>query len=789
MISGGSANVEATFDRVSTDGTRVFFETTEALPGTGDSDTANDVYERANGILRLVSGGTSNQPAFFGGATPDGSRVWFTTDEALLPADTDTADDLYERHGTTLTLVSGPDAAANTFTSFGGATADGTTVWFTTNKSLLPTDTDTFNDVYQRAGGVLTLVSGPGFGFSTGFTGASADGTHVYFVSDKVLPTIVIGGSHAAAGPQAVGGTIFILYERSPDGLANFGAGATLAAVSTDGSRVVLRTQSRLLPADTDGGFDLYRRENGVLTLLTGGTTDKNVTFAAASADATRVVFETTEALLPADTDITTDVYLNDGGTLTLLTPGTADVPAVFKGAAADATRIFFRTAEALVAADTDTGIDVYERAGGTVSLVAAGTANVTTFFGGTAEAGDVVFFLSDEALLPTDGDAARDLYVVGPSGFPVAPVCTAVVPDEVCDNCLDDDGDGLIDRVDDDCPAPADGGGGALPEPKTLGKAALKCQKALGKAGTKLASAKLKRLQACVQSAFACVQQKPSDDACTAKATTKCAKALAGITGDRAKLTAAVGKSCGPPTLESADLFGATGLGFGAEADACADRGITPLTSVADVVACVARSHECRAEALLAIEAPRAGELLTALGRDTAVDAPCLDATTDGGGQGLGAGAKAAVKCQKGVAKAGAGFVAQEQKLLQKCAAVVASCVQTKASDPACVAKARATCGKLAQKLTTVEAKVSATLAKSCAAPAIDPASVLAPSGLGFGVHAPTCAALGVPSLATIADVATCTTRIHECRVLQLLENQTPRLRELLELGAAAVP
>lgn len=787
LVSGGSANKSPEFSGISADGTRVFFQTDEALPGTGDTDTAFDVYERANGVLRLVSGGTSNQASFFGGATADGSRVWFTSGDPLVPGDTDTVTDLYERNGATLTLISGPDAGQPfALASFGAATADGGTVWFTTNKSLLPEDTDGSLDVYERSGGVLRRISGNGpLAFGTGFSGASADGTHVYFVSDKVLPTTAVLPTNSGGGPRAVGDTLFHLYERSPDGLADLGDEAAFVGASADGGRVVILTAEALLPADTDDVADLYRLENGTATLLSGGTDDVPVVSRAISADATRVVFETPEALLPADTDITSDVYQRDGATLSLLTPGTADVPAVFKGSADDVTRVFFRTAEALLPADTDTGIDVYEWNDGSIALVGLGTGNLTTFFGGSAQAGDVVFVLSDEALLPSDGDATLDLYAIGPSGLPPAPVCTVNLPDELCDNCLDDDGDLAIDRNDDDCPPPADGAGSGLPDPKTLGKAALKCQKALGKAGTKLAAAKLKRLQACAQSAFACLQTKPGDDACVAKAGPKCGKTLAAMAAARAKATTTITKACAPPALEDADLLGASGLGFEFEEQPCAERGVATLDSAADVAACVAATHECRADALFAAEIPRAGELLALLGRDPAIDTPCLGGTAEGGGQGVAdpAARKAVVKCQKAFAKAGGAFAAQEQKLLQKCAAIVATCVQVKASDPACLTKATTTCGKLAQKLVAAEAKVGTAIGKSCGG-AVGVASVVASTGLGFGTHGTTCAGLGVATLASLGDVATCGVRLHACRVEQMLENQTPRLRELLELG-----
>lgn len=488
LLSGGTANVGATFAGMSTDGSRVWFETTEALPGTGDGDASSDVYENDDGALRLLSGGGTAGDVFFADATPDGAHVYLSTSVALLPEDTNTTSDVYDRHGAGLTLVTGP-SPNGTFAFFGGANADGSRVWFSTSASLLPEDTDIFADVYERSAAGLTLVSGPGGGglFTTFFAGASADGTRVYFVSDK----------HIVPAPPGAGGEIE-LYERTAGGLTNLGE-ATFAAVSADGARVVFTSVAQRVPADTDLVADLYRLENGVVTLLTGGSEGVPVTFRAASADATRVVFETAEALLPGDVDAATDVYANDAGTLVLLTPGTADMPAVFRAAAADATRIFFRTGETLDAADTDAGADIYERTGTTVVRKTPGSANLTPFLGSVSADGEVVYFASDEALLPGDVNGTRDFYAVGPSGLPADPVCSAAptttsstttttigtlppttlppssttttvaststsstlpgattttLPGgaEVCGNCIDDDGDGLTDDADDAC-------------------------------------------------------------------------------------------------------------------------------------------------------------------------------------------------------------------------------------------------------------------------------------------------------------------------------------------------
>ena len=87
--------------------------------------------------------------------------------------------------------------------------------------------------------------------------------------------------------------------------------------------------------------------------------------------------FQTVESLVAADTDTQQDVYERSGGTTTLLstgpTGGNGEPAASFGGSSADGSRVFFITDESLVAADTDTGQDVYERSGGTTTIHSIG--------------------------------------------------------------------------------------------------------------------------------------------------------------------------------------------------------------------------------------------------------------------------------------------------------------------------------------------------------------------------------------------------------------------------------
>jgi hypothetical protein len=90
---------------LSDDGTRVFFESYEALV-PGDTNGQPDVYEFeldgtggctvAPGCVYLVSSGTSSQGSWFLDASASGGDVFFTTNQQLVSADTDNSFDLYD---------------------------------------------------------------------------------------------------------------------------------------------------------------------------------------------------------------------------------------------------------------------------------------------------------------------------------------------------------------------------------------------------------------------------------------------------------------------------------------------------------------------------------------------------------------------------------------------------------------------------------------------------------------------------------------------------------------------
>lgn len=84
---------------LSSDGSMVFFSTAEPLV-PADVNGRVDAYEwrqeGAGGSLHLISTGHSNEDSYFGDATPDGSDVFFFTAQSLVGQDTDQISDLYD---------------------------------------------------------------------------------------------------------------------------------------------------------------------------------------------------------------------------------------------------------------------------------------------------------------------------------------------------------------------------------------------------------------------------------------------------------------------------------------------------------------------------------------------------------------------------------------------------------------------------------------------------------------------------------------------------------------------
>jgi hypothetical protein len=476
--TGGNGAYPANYGRARAAGTRVLFQTDESLV-TSDTDSSLDVYMREAGTTTLVSTGPGSGAngafdSLFAAASTDAHHVFFVTRGSLVGSDTDTALDVYERSGGNTTLVSTGPAGGNgpAGAELMGISDDGTKAFFHTAESLVAADTDSVQDVYQRAGGDTTLLSvGPDGGSGphvATYDGSSSNGSKVFFHTAESLL-----GSDTDPGVD--------VYERSNGTTTSHsvgpstptsGAEAHFAGISQDGSEVFIETTDRLIPSpvDRDSQSDVYRSAGGTFTMLSPGGNDTVSTpayFTAASADGSRVFIRSDEALGSGDTDEYQDIYEFNGGTLTRLSlgPGGGNGPfhASFGGISEDGTYVFFETYESLDAEDTDANIDVYERHGGATENVSAGASGGNGVFDATFRAvsadGQRAFFRTAESLAATDTDGVADVYSANVPG--TVTVVLDSVPDDAQDFSftaggglspssfqLDDDSDGTLSNI-----------------------------------------------------------------------------------------------------------------------------------------------------------------------------------------------------------------------------------------------------------------------------------------------------------------------------------------------------
>jgi hypothetical protein len=437
--TGGNGSFEADFVGASRDATHVVFITQERLVAA-DTDSAQDIYERTGGTTNLVSigpnGGNAEVHAIFDGVSADGLHIYFHTKESLVSGDTDGSDDIYDRSGGTISQVSlgltGGNGAHDAF--FLDSSADGSKAFFLTYESLVPNDDDSLRkDVYERSGGVTRLVSTNDAGTANGLFGAdwagvSDDGNKVFFFTDEPLAS------------SDTDGAVRDVYERSGGTTKQVSIGPLAGAVAEqasfggatpDGSHVYFRTAEALTSEDSDSNGDVYERFAGSTTLVSTNSTEtangsQNANFSGVSSDGSKVFFATRESLVASDIDGSCeddfgqfvlpclDVYERSGGNTTLVSDNNAGTAAAsadasFSGASPDGARVYFGTSERLAASDTDSAADVYERSGALTTHVSTSVFGSNgphdANFQAASEDGKRIFFSTFESLHGNDTD------------------------------------------------------------------------------------------------------------------------------------------------------------------------------------------------------------------------------------------------------------------------------------------------------------------------------------------------------------------------------------------------
>jgi hypothetical protein len=420
---------------VSPDGSRVVFPFEEELTEGADE---RQIYERSAGKTRPLLPPEMSYWPRLDEVSADANHVFVTTNLSLAPEDTDGFGiDVFDISAEAITLIStGPfDGAGGAFASFMGASPDGTRAFFDVFGP--PPSASACPGLYQRAGGQTTRVAfdpdppEPPLCSAVKFGGVSADGSHLFFASEAELEA---GDEREEDIYQQVG-DVFTRLTTYPEPAGTCIDLVKFADASSDGRTVLFSTNSPVVPEDTDSTADVYkRRPDGTFVLVSRATDGGNEQCGfggdrpvALSADGGTAIFETAARLSSLDVDSSADLYsANDNGAVELLSTGPADAgvdgrpnnifPDWLALASDDAQGVAFETHHRLVAADRDTSIDVYLRAGGQTELISAGllgkpvksNAELLDISGD----GRAIVFTTKEALAPRDLDHERDVYL-----------------------------------------------------------------------------------------------------------------------------------------------------------------------------------------------------------------------------------------------------------------------------------------------------------------------------------------------------------------------------------------
>jgi hypothetical protein len=183
----GNGALPTSLSWVSADGSLAVLTTAEPL-SSDDTDASADVYARTlpGGTTTLVSVpgptcsdllcGNEENDASFAGAAAEGASLFFVTDEALAPPETedpfefgdrDTQTDVYEWNEGTTSLISAGQEIEGIYrgnnslfpAQLRGVSEDGAKAVFTSKERLTEADEDADEDVYMRWGANTLLIS------------------------------------------------------------------------------------------------------------------------------------------------------------------------------------------------------------------------------------------------------------------------------------------------------------------------------------------------------------------------------------------------------------------------------------------------------------------------------------------------------------------------------------------------------------------------------------------------------------------------------------------------------
>ncbi len=386
LLNAPPAGVEpanAHFQAASSDLSHVVFtehaQLTSGAPG-GDED----LYDWSAGTLRLVTvlpNGTPTAGSL--AAPPTGSLLVGTGSFPTHVLSADGSHVFFTANGDLYARVNGESTVQLDASQAGGkgggghfvyASASGAKAFFTDDASAgLTGDTVPGSGTnlyeYDLEDGTLTDLTPVASPQLERVTGASEDGSHIYFAADGVLSGSQPNehGETAQSGQRNLylwdGGTATFIAA-----LAHQGGFTTEERVSPNGKFLAF-VSARSLTGYVNGfstQIFLYNADSGRLECTSCNPTGEAATSSAALepvysagnphylTDSGRLFFDTTESLLPSDTNGQQDVYEYENGELHLISTGTSSSESTILDMSESGNDVFFLTRQKLVPQDTD---------------------------------------------------------------------------------------------------------------------------------------------------------------------------------------------------------------------------------------------------------------------------------------------------------------------------------------------------------------------------------------------------------------------------------------------------
>lgn len=332
---------------VSSDGSRVLIGRKIGPPDSAGNQSYH-LYMKIEGTpASLDLTPTTSSGVLFTGMTGDGTRVFFTTKDALLGSDTDTSVDLYEAR------IEGGSVDVNLLSTGSG---NGNT------DSCSPPGSPSWNAVEGEGHCNVVAIAGGG--------GVASDDGTIYFLSPELLD----GSSGEAGQPN--------LYVVRPGSNPRY-----VSTLEPDNPLIehgVRRTEVRDsadFQVTPDGEFASFSSTLPLTGYLNRGHSEIYRYTARPGDEALDCV-----SCAPTNAAATTDAYLTSGG-LNLIPDG----------------RVFFDSREALVLRDRNSLQDVYEWADGRTELISTGTGVSDVGLLSASSNGVDVFFFTRQSLAQGD--------------------------------------------------------------------------------------------------------------------------------------------------------------------------------------------------------------------------------------------------------------------------------------------------------------------------------------------------------------------------------------------------